>query len=184
MNGKKRYAMVIDTHKCFDCKACTIACKMENGVADSDQEYRNWVDTGEIIGVFPNVSQKFTPGQCNHCTNAPCVKVCPTTATYRDENGFVRVDYEKCIVCKYCMIACPYDARFVSSTTHTVDKCTFCAHRVGRGELPACVETCPSKTRTFGDLNDPKSEVSKLLRENEYKVLKPETGAEPNIFYI
>ncbi|MCC7429967.1 4Fe-4S dicluster domain-containing protein [bacterium] len=184
METKKKYVMVIDTQKCFDCKACTIACKMENNVADNSQEYRNWVETGEICGTFPNLTQKFIPGQCNHCTNAPCEKVCPTSATYRNEDGLIMIDAEKCIVCKYCMVACPYDARFVSTTRHVVDKCDFCYDRIKIGELPACVQTCPPKTRTFGDLNDPNSEVSKLLKNREYKVLKPETGAEPNVFYL
>jgi Fe-S-cluster-containing dehydrogenase component len=96
----------------------------------------------------------------------------------------VLVKEEDCIGCKYCMIACPYNARFFREDTGVVEKCTFCAHRVDRGEVPACVETCPSKVRAFGDLTDPNGTMQQLLATREYRVKKPQTGNGPQIYYL
>ncbi len=180
----KRFAIVLDTRKCIDCKACTVACKAENDVPLGRDNYRNWVDQGEVRGTYPNLGQSFTPGQCMHCANTPCDHVCPTSATGVNPDGIVTVDEKKCIGCKYCMTACPYNARYYNEEIEAVDKCTFCAHRVYQGRLPACVETCPTKVRVFGDLNDPKSEVSLLLAKYPHRVMKPEMGTKPYLFYI
>jgi len=180
----KRYAIVLDTRRCIDCKACTVACKTENDVPLGRDNYRNWVDEEKLRGTYPNLGQSFTPGQCMQCANTPCNRVCPTRATSVSPDGIVFVEAKKCIGCKYCMIACPYNARYFNTETGAVDKCTFCAHRVQAGKLPACVETCPTKVRVFGDLNDPKSEVSRLLAKHPYRVLKPEMGTEPYLFYL
>ncbi len=180
----KRFAIVLDTRRCIDCKACTVACKAENRVPLGAENHRNWVTEEPLRGSYPNLGQSFTPGQCMHCANTPCERVCPTGATGVNADGIVTVEEKKCIGCKYCMTACPYNARFYNEAIEAVDKCTFCAHRVYEGRVPACVETCPTKVRVFGDLNDPKSEVAMLLAKHNYRVLKPEMGTKPFLFYL
>ena len=179
---KKQYAMVIDARRCYGVHACTVACKAEYEVPLG--ENRSWVEEIEK-GNYPNVSRSFLPRLCNHCDEPACVSVCPTGATWkRDEDGIVVIDKNICIGCKYCVQACPYDMRFVNEDTGTADKCDFCIHRVSQGLNPACVEACPSRARIFGDLNDPESEVSKLIAQNPVTVLRPEKGTQPNVYYI
>ncbi len=180
----KRYAIVLDTKKCLNCKACTVACKFENYVPVGDDTYRIWVTELPLQGKFPHLHQEYQPSQCQHCENAPCEKVCPTKATFKSPEGVVLVDYKKCILCKACMTACPYDARFVSEHHEAVEKCTFCMHRVSEGREPACVETCPVRVREFGDLNDPNSKVSRLLSSRPHLQLKPEKNTRPRLFYV
>lgn len=180
----ERFAIVLDTRRCIDCKACTVACKAENDVPVGKETYRNWVTEEPLRGTYPNLGQSFSPSQCNQCANPPCNTVCPTSATGITKSGIVTVNPVKCIGCKYCMLACPYDARFYDSEKGIIDKCTFCLQRTLVGGIPACVETCPTKVRTFGDLNDPKSEVSILLAKNKHRVLKPELGTKPFLFYL
>ena len=175
-----RYAMVVDTRLCVSCKACVLACKAENNVAPGHS--RDWL-VEQVTGEFPVLRAENRSERCNHCTNAPCVDVCPTGASHIAEGGVVLVTADKCTGCKACMAACPYDARYVTNDGF-VDKCTFCLHRVQRGELPACVTVCPTRTLVFGDLNDPESPVSELLRTRDWKVLHPESGAEPNLFFL
>ncbi|MCF8038515.1 MAG: 4Fe-4S dicluster domain-containing protein [Desulfohalobiaceae bacterium] len=182
--SQQRYAIVLDTRKCLNCKACTVACKFENDVPVEDEAYRIWVTEMPLTGRFPYLHQEFQPSQCQHCENAPCEKVCPTRATFTTEAGAVLVDYDKCILCKACMVACPYDARFVSLEHKAVEKCTLCIHRLQEGREPACVETCPTKVRVFGDLNDPKSEVSRLLGSSNSYRLKPEKNTRPRLYYV
>lgn len=182
--NNKRFAMVLDTRACIDCKACTVACKAENQVPLGRENHRNWVSEEKLRGKFPNLGQSFTPGQCMQCGNTPCNRVCPTGATGVNQDGIVTVTDKKCIGCKYCMTACPYNARYYNEEKGAVDKCTFCAHRLPLGREPACVETCPTKVRVFGDLNDPKSEVSLLLVKHPYRVIKPEMGTKPFLFYL
>ena len=181
---KKRYAIVFDTKKCLNCKACTVACKIENGVPVGDDNYRIWVTELPLQGTYPRLHQEFQPSQCQHCENAPCQKVCPTKATHTTPEGAVLVDYKKCILCKACMTACPYDARFVSEHHGSVEKCSLCMHRLEEGREPACVETCPVRVREFGDLNDPDSEVSRLLASRPYSRLKSEKNTRPRLFYL
>ncbi len=179
---RKQYAMVIDARRCYGVHACSVACKAEYKVPLG--ETRSWVEEIEK-GTFPNVSRAFLPRLCNHCSQPNCVSVCPTGATWkRAEDGIVVVYKDICIGCKYCVQACPYDARFINEETGSADKCDFCIHRVSQGLEPACVEACPSRARIFGDINDPESEVAKLIATNPVTVLRPEQGTEPNVYYI
>ncbi len=177
-----RYGMLIDLRRCIGCHACSVSCKAELDVPLGAT--RSWVEYAEK-GEYPYVSRAFVPRLCNHCEHPPCVSVCPTGATWkREEDGIVVVDSEICIGCKYCIQACPYDARFVNPDTGSADKCDFCQHRVAQGVVPACVEACIGRARIFGDLNDPESEISKQVRTQPVTVLRPGQGTEPNVFYI
>ncbi len=180
--AKTHYGMLIDTRRCIGCHACSVACKAEFDVPLGST--RSWVEYVEK-GEYPNTGRSFLPRLCNQCTHPACVDVCPTNATWkREEDGVVVVDPEICIGCKYCILACPYDARFLNPVTGAADKCDFCLHRVSQGLVPACVETCIGRARIFGDLNDPESEISRLIATNPVTVLRPEKGTEPNVFYI
>ena len=176
----KRYAMVVDTRLCVACKACVLSCKSENNVPDG--YCRDWI-VEEISGVFPDLAAENRSERCNHCSYSPCVDACPTGASHVAEGGVVLVNHDKCTGCKACIGACPYDARYVHPEGY-VDKCTFCLHRVRKGQSPACVEVCPTSCLHFGDLNDPDSEVAKLLRSRKHKVLAPQTGIEPNVYFL
>lgn len=176
-----RLGMAIDTRVCLHCEACVVACKAENAVASGNS--RNWVRESER-GAYPALSVRIEPGQCMQCDAAPCVRVCPTGASYVGAGGVVLVNLDDCIGCRYCMTACPYDARYFDEDSGTVDKCTFCAQRVREGLQPACVLTCPSRARTFGDLDDRSSDVAKIIVERGGVPSKPEAGTRPKIFYL
>ena len=181
-NRKRQYAMVIDVRRCIGCHACTVACKSEFDVPLG--ENRAWVEYTEK-GEYPNVGRSFLPRLCNHCSEPPCVSVCPTEATYkREQDGIVVIDNGLCIGCKYCIQACPYDARFLNPVTGFADKCDFCIHRVSKGLVPSCVNTCVGEARIFGDVSDPDSNVSKLIASNRVTVLRREMGTMPNVYYI
>jgi len=177
----KRYAMVIDLRKCIGCHSCSVACKTENEVPPA--VWRSWVKIMEK-GNYPMVRTYALPIQCNNCENAVCAKVCPTKASYKRDDGIVMIDPHKCVGCKYCMAACPYQVRYLNPLRKYAQKCYFCAHRVEQGLKPACVETCPAGARTFGDMNSPASEVARLLVTEPTEVLKPEAGTKPSVFYI
>jgi Fe-S-cluster-containing dehydrogenase component len=178
---QKRYGLAIDSKKCIDCKACLIACRAEHSVP---LEYsRNWIGE-ELRGSWPHLSAAFEPGQCQQCEDPACVRVCPTGASRKRSDGVVVVDDSECVGCRYCIISCPYGARFFREDRGVVEKCDFCIRRVEAGRWPACVETCPTKVRIFGDLNDPNSRLSKLLATRRYEVKKPEAGTGPNIYYL
>ena len=176
------WGMVVDLRKCIGCQACTVACIMENDVPED--AFRTHVSVYELVKDGQDPAMVMLPRLCNHCDDPPCLPVCPVEATFKAENGEVLVDASKCVGCAYCVQACPYDARFINHETQVADKCTFCFHRTQAGLLPACVETCVGGARNFGDLNDPESEVSRLLRENEVSVLRPEMHTNPNVYYI
>jgi tetrathionate reductase subunit B len=187
MATKKKYGFVIDISRCIDCRACLVACSVENSVPMTDT--RIWVYTPGIQGEFPNLTRTFIPYNCMHCENPPCVDVCVSRATFKDqENGLVLVDQEACIGCGYCVEACPYDARYLDKERGVVDKCNGCIQRVEVGLQPACVATCLGGSRMFGDLNDPDSEVSQAL-QNASTVLRLDfedgkVDTDPNIYYI
>lgn len=178
---EKRYGMVIDLASCVGCHACTISCKMENDVPDKC--FNTWVEEWDT-GKYPEVSKVKLPKLCNQCVDAPCIKACPVDATFSIQGGIVVVDDEKCIGCEACVTACPYDARYMNKETNKAGKCTFCIQRAEAGLLPACVGTCISHSRCFGDLNDPESEVSKLIAANKTKGLKEKLGLDVSVVYI
>jgi Fe-S-cluster-containing dehydrogenase component len=176
------YAMVIDTRTCIGCGDCVVACQTENQVPEGLN--RDWV-VEATSGRYPELKTEFRSERCNHCTHATCVYACPTGASHYWENtNIVLVDADLCTGCKACMAACPYDARLVMRPQGYVDKCTFCHHRVADALDPACVSACPTHCMYFGRLDQPDSVVSRLLRERSHKVLKPETGNEPHVYYL
>ena len=209
MAEQKRLAMVIDTKRCMACNSCAVACKIENNLPNNIWWNRVMTAGGENLdspeGTYPHLKMMTITVACQHCDNPACVKVCPVGATYQDpETGVVRQDYDKCIGCRMCMAACPYtgvrsfnweepqyhldfavgDADVSPHQKHTVEKCTFCWHRLAKGVQPACVEVCTARARYFGDLNDPESEVSKLIRDREYMQLLPERDTHPSVYYL
>lgn len=179
-----RYAMVHDEQICIGCTACMDACRETNNVPEG-------VARLEMIksapkGEFPNVRYDFFRQSCQHCTNAPCVSVCPTGASYIDiTNGIVDVKPDLCVGCQYCVAVCPYRVRYIDPVKKTADKCNFCRDtNLAAGKQPACVEACPVKALTFGDVNDPNSAVSIKIRENETYRTKTRLGTEPNLYHI
>ncbi len=198
-----RYGMVIDLKRCIGCNSCTVACKQANGTPPGD--LRTKVLTMEV-GRYPHTKLEFIPVLCNHCEEPECVRLCPVGASAKQENGIVTIDPDKCLGCGYCEMACPYGARtLIKKTTGyfgehglstyeqaryaehpegVVDKCDFCADRVARGELPVCVVTCGAGARIFGDLDDPTSEVSRLIAEENGVPMHPELGLKPQVYYI
>ncbi len=162
------------------CKGCEIACKVENEVPLSSWRLRvKYVD----IGTFPETKRTFTPLRCNHCEDAPCERICPVSALHYMDNGIVNIDKERCIGCAGCVMACPYGAIYIDPETNTADKCTYCAHRVSSGLMPACVVACPVEANIFGDIEDPTSAISKYIMEHDVKVRKPEKGTHPKHYY-
>lgn len=217
-----RFGMVIDLGLCIGCRRCSYACKLENNVPDTinppyimvfetkyrpgqiiaeEQPMKNHVNGNGLLYTKLRKDRMYMPVQCNHCADAPCTKVCPTKATYKSPDGIVMMDYNKCIGCRYCMAACPYNARRFNwwrpevppekinplvplRTDGVVEKCTFCVHRTRRGRTTRCVEACPNKARTFGNLNDPESEVSKLIASERSFRLKVGLNTGPQIWYL
>ncbi len=176
-----RYGFVIDQRKCIGCHACTVACKEENHVPLGVN--RTWVKYIEK-GIFPDTRRYFTVMRCNHCDHAPCVTICPTVALYRRADGIVDFDGARCIGCKSCMQACPYDALYIDPETKTAAKCHYCAHRVEVGLEPACVIVCPVQAIVPGDLDDPASTIARLVASQQTQVRKPEQGTRPKLFYL
>ena len=198
-----RLGMAIDLKKCVGCNACTVACRMENGTPPG-------ILLGHVekyeVGRYPAARMGFLPLACMHCAEPPCLKVCPTGATYQREDGLVLVDSEKCMGCRYCVLACPYEARHPlrkienyygsgtvtpweekkrkTLTKGTVLKCTFCVERLARGRQPACVEVCPAGARVFGDLDDPEGDVALTIARHGGAVLKAESGTQPSVYYL
>ncbi|MEW5991839.1 MAG: 4Fe-4S dicluster domain-containing protein [Chloroflexota bacterium] len=175
------FAWVIDQTSCIGCHACTTACKSENEVPLGVN--RTWVKYVER-GAFPETRRDIAVLRCNHCADAPCVKVCPTTAMFKRADGIVDFDTSRCIGCKACIQACPYDAIYIDPEEHVAEKCNFCSHRVDRGLLPACVVVCPTESLVFGDIENPASRAAQILASRPTTVRRPEQGTRPQAFYV
>ncbi len=216
-----KFGMIIDLDKCIGCRRCMYACKRENNVPDAiSPPYITVFETESVTGVSGMYHPTEVPGagttmmytkcrkdkwympvQCNHCDDAPCVQVCPTGASYKASDGLVVIDYEKCIGCRYCMVACPYQARRFNwwhpevpeedrnplvkmREEGVVEKCTFCVHRTRLGKTTRCTEVCPNRARIFGNINDPDSKISKLITSERWFRLKDEINTGCNIWYL
>ena len=172
------FALLSDS--CIGCHACTVACKSEHDVPlGVNRTWVKYIETGE----FPNTGRSFSVMRCNQCDDAPCMTICPTSALYRAPNGVVDFNDDNCIGCKSCMNACPYDALYINPETNTAHKCNYCNHRVEVGLEPACVVVCPTHAIVTGDLDDPNSEVSKIVARDKTAVRAPEQGTNPKVFY-
>lgn len=175
------YGFAIDNRKCIGCHACTVACKSEHDVpVGVNRTHVKYIETGE----YPNSNREFSVHRCNHCEDAPCTTICPTTALFTRDDGIVDFDDDRCIGCKSCMQACPYDALYINPDSGTAAKCNYCAHRIENSYEPACVIVCPVEAIVSGDLDDENSNLSILISENETKVRKPESGTIPNVYYL
>jgi tetrathionate reductase subunit B len=200
-SSKVRWGMLVDASKCDDgCTACVDACADENGWQGEGNPATDaqWIRQVKVTDPGTGQSQNL-PMMCQHCEEPPCVDVCPTGASMKRADGIVLVDKHSCIGCRYCMMACPYQARsFVhepvtGQRTHaprgkgTVESCTFCVHRVDEGQKPACVEACGGTKRgalTFGDLNDPTSEISKKVATYPTQAIRSDLGLKPGVRYM
>ena len=211
--AKVRFGMVVDMRKCKeDCTDCIDACHLEHNVPDlgNTKEEVKWIWKEKYHNVFPNKTHQFVSQGtkqkpfltlCNQCLDAPCVRVCPTQATFKRPDGIVQMDFHRCIGCRFCMAGCPYGSRsfnwrdprpyikeinpkFPTRERGVVEKCNFCAERLAKGKIPSCVEVCKEKVLVFGNLNDPDSEIRKVLKENHTIQRKPELGTNPSVFYI
>jgi Fe-S-cluster-containing dehydrogenase component len=209
----RRWAMAVRTGACPEgCTACRDACTQAHNIPDfgNPKDEIKWIWTVPFGDACPDLEYDFIKNDiknspvvvlCNHCDNPPCVRVCPTKATFRREDGIVMMDYHRCIGCRYCMAACPFGSRsfnwrdprpfikeinpdFAARTKGVVEKCNFCEERLAKGLLPACVEACPNKVLTFGDLEDPQSEIRALLGDHYGIQRKPEAGTRPQVYYI
>lgn len=192
----RKLAMVIDSAKCIDCKGCVAACKQANHV--SRGVWRNWIkEAVPPLESGPDGSKKlgrghFQPGACMHCDEPTCLAACPTGATFKASDGSVAIDPRLCIGCGNCIQACPYGARFRDPEKRIADKCNYCPERRAAGLQPACVDTCPTKARVFGDIGDPNSEAAKLLAANQGRVVRviakgpdgKDRDTKPNMYYI
>ncbi|MBZ4219432.1 MAG: 4Fe-4S dicluster domain-containing protein [Chlorobium sp.] len=211
--GKIRWGMLIDTRKCkADCQQCVAACHHEHNVPDfnNSREEIKWIEKSDYNHLFAGSHSRIVSKEvmdrsylalCNHCADAPCVSVCPTEATFKRWDGIVAMDYHRCTGCRACMAACPYGSRsfnwqdprtaindpvtvYPTREQGVVEKCNFCSDRLVKELQPACLEACPEQVLTFGDLNDPRSDIRMLLASNETMQRRPESGTKPSVFYI
>lgn len=202
-----RLAIAVKTHRCIGCQTCAEACKMENNVPAGMRWSRTITENSEVMdgptGEFPNLKMSYLPMSCQHCDNPSCQKVCPTGATYTDDDGRVLIDYDKCIGCRMCMSACPYNVRqfnwkdpqydpehgygdkdVAARVQGVVEKCTLCVHRTKEGLKPQCVVCCPTHARVFGDLDDSESEISKLENSESKRRLLENMKTKPKFFFV
>jgi len=200
----KKYGMVVDLTKCRkDCTACVEACRKENNVAHfGDNRWDNyWIRKATLHSKDGHADEKPVLLLCNHCDKPPCAQVCPVQATFKRDDGIVIVDHHRCIGCRYCMIACPYNARqfnfketedwvnkkFPKRSHGVAEACTLCAHLLEQGRQPACVEAgnkVGAGVLTVGDMNDPESDIARLIAENPVRRIREDLGTEPKVHYI
>lgn len=180
-SGTPKYGFVIDHRKCIGCHACTVACKSENEVPLG--KFRTWVKYVEK-GTFPAVRRHFTVLRCNHCDKAPCVEICPVVALHKRPDAIVDLDRDRCIGCRACMQACPYDALYLDEERGVAEKCHYCAHRTELGLEPACVVVCPERAIVAGDVSDPETPIAKLIREQAPTQRRLEKGTKPRVWYV
>lgn len=178
--AEPRYMMVVDSQRCIGCNACVIECQRHWEIPHETPRLRIQM---QEQGTFPSVFMDFTRRSCMHCDDAPCVNVCPTGASYKTDEGFVEFDEKKCVGCKYCIQACPYNARELREDKGVPEKCTWCKPRVDSGELPECVTKCPQEVLIFGDANDPNSDVSTAIAKGAVPLFG-EFGTDPRVLYI
>jgi Fe-S-cluster-containing dehydrogenase component len=179
-----QFAIVTDLDRCTGCHACTVACAQENRLKPAVF----WTRVHEIgpDGRFPELHMHFLPLACQHCADPACVKVCPTGASHKRSDGVVLIDRDKCIGCQRCQQACPYRIQYFDAEAKKMEKCTLCAHLVDRGESPACVKTCTTGARMFGNISDRGSEAARLIRAAgvyAFQIL-PRAGTNPSSRYI
>lgn len=175
-----RYGFVIDQTTCIGCHACTVACKTEHNVPLGVN--RTWVKYVEK-GSWPDTKRFFSVMRCNHCEEAPCVSICPTAALRKRPDGIVDFDTDRCIGCKSCLQACPYDAIYIDPQEHTAQKCNYCAHRIEVGLEPACVVVCPEQAIVAGDLDNPRSRIARMVATEKLFQRAPEQGTKPKLWY-
>ncbi len=180
--ANQKLVMLADTERCVNCKGCEVACRAEWNTPLGFN--RNWVIETISISDDGVPHMYLISGRCQHCDDAPCVTNCPSGASYQRDDGVVLVDREFCSGCEMCVQVCPYDARFKNPLDDKISKCTFCQPRIDAGEQPACVEVCFNRALIFGDINDPNSEVSQLLKQEKWKKLVTDkVDTKPNHYY-
>lgn len=180
---KPRFAMIFDQNKCVGCGACKEACSETNHVPVG--QLRMTLERQSPLDGTPG-NRKYVRVSCQQCSEPPCVRVCPTGAAHIDPaTNIVTMDNSRCVGCKYCIAACPYNVRYINSETKVADNCDFCLKtKLANGEEPACVQACRHGALYFGDVNDPQSIISRLLRVKDTVRIRPHLGTEPSLRYV
>jgi Fe-S-cluster-containing dehydrogenase component len=217
-NPGESFGYALNLSICIGCRKCTEGCQKENNLdRETNASYTRvfelepgGIDFSKANATYdhpvPAEDHSYMPVQCQHCNNAPCIRVCPVKATWQEDDGIVVVDYNWCIGCRYCAAACPYHARkfnwddakvpaeeinpnqsYLSNRERpkgVMEKCTFCLHLTRKGKLPACAEVCPTGARIFGNLLDENSPIRSAIKNKRVFIFKEELGTRPRFFYF